>query len=72
LPTLFTLVARRPCCPGGPGELCFATLGLAMETMGMGLGVVKQGFFGPSGQCGRLATGANYSTEKSRATFSTN
>ena len=72
LPTLFTLVTRRPYCPGRPKELCFTTLSLAMETMGMRLSVVKQSFFGPSGQYGRLATRANYSTEKSRATFSTN
>ena len=55
----FTLVTRRPYCPGRPIELCFTTLSLAMETMGMRLSVVKQSFFGPPGQYGRLATRAN-------------
>ena len=31
-----------------------------METMGMRLSVVKQSFFGPPGQYGRLVTRANY------------
>ena len=56
----FTLVIRRPYCPGRPKELCFTTLSLAMETMGMRLSVVKQSFFGPPGQYGRLVTRANY------------
>ena len=30
-----------------------------METMGMRLSVVKQSFFGPQGQYGRLVTRAN-------------
>ena len=41
----FTLVTRRPYCPGGQKELCYTTLSLAMETMGMGLSVVKRSFF---------------------------
>ena len=56
---LFTLVIRRPYCPGRPKELSFTTLSLAMETMGMRLSVVKQSFFGPPGQYGRLVTRAN-------------
>ena len=56
---VFTLVTRRPHCPGRPKELCFTTLSLAMETMGIRLSVVKQSFFGPSGQYGRLVTRAN-------------
>ena len=55
----FTLVTGRPYCPGRPKELCFTTLSLAMETMGMRLSVVKQSFFGPPGQYGRLVTRAN-------------
>ena len=55
----FTLVTRRPYCPGRPKELCFTALSLAMETMGMRLSVVKQSFFGPPGQYGRLVTRAN-------------
>ena len=58
-PQQFTLVTRRPYCPGRPKELCFTTLSLAMETMGMRLSVVKQRFFGPPGQYGRLVTRAN-------------
>ena len=46
-------------CPGRPKELCFTTLSLAMETMRMRLSVVKQSFFGPPGQYGRLVTRAN-------------
>ena len=46
----FTLVTRRPYCPGRPKELCFTTPSLAMETMGMRLSVVRQCFFGPLGQ----------------------
>ena len=42
-----TLVTRRPYCPGRPKELCFTTLSLAMETMGMRLSVVKQRFLEP-------------------------
>ena len=57
---LFTLVTRRPYCPGRPKELCFTKLSLAMETMGMRLSVVKQSFFGPPGQYGRLVTRANW------------
>ena len=53
----FTLVTRRPYCPGRPKELCFTTLSLAMETMGMRLSVVKQSFFGPPGH---LVTKANW------------
>ena len=56
----FTLVTRRPYCPGRPKELCFTTLSLPMETIGMRLSVVKQSFFGPPGQYGRLVTRANY------------
>ena len=37
----------------------FTTLSLAMETMGMRLRVVKQSFFGPPEQYGRLVTRAN-------------
>ena len=54
----FTLVTRRPYCPGRPKELCFTTLSLAMETMGMRLSVVKQSFFGPPGQYDSLVTRA--------------
>ena len=42
--------------PGDQKELCFTTLSLAMETMEMRL---KQSFFGPPGQYGRLVTRAN-------------
>ena len=56
---LFTLVTRRPYCPGRPKKLCFTTLSLAMETMGMRLSVVKQSLFGPPGQYGRRVTRAN-------------
>ena len=59
LSIVFTLVTRRPYCPGRPKELCFTTLSLALETMGMRLSVVKQSFFGPPGQYGRLVTRAN-------------
>ena len=52
--TQFTLVTRRPYCPGRPKELCFTTLCLPMETMGMRLSVVKLSFFGPPGQYGRF------------------
>ena len=55
----FTLVKRRPYCPGRPKELCFTTLSLAMGNMGMRLSVVKQSCFGPPGQYGRLVTRAN-------------
>ena len=55
----FTLVTRRPYCPGRPKELCFTMLSLAMETMRMRLSVVKQSFFGPLGQYGCLVTRAN-------------
>ena len=55
----FTLVTRRPYCPGRPKELCFTALSLAMETMEMRLSVVKQSFFGPPRQYGRLVTRAN-------------
>ena len=55
----FTLVTRRPYCPGRPKELCFTALSLVMETMGMRLSVVKQSFFGPPGQYDRLVTRAN-------------
>ena len=48
---------------GRPKELCFTTLSLAMETMGMRLSVVKQSFFGPPGQYGRLVTRANIPTK---------
>ena len=54
-----TLVTRRPYCPGRPKKLCYTTLSLAMETMGMRLSVVKQSFFGPPGQYGRLVTRVN-------------
>ena len=57
---LFTLVTRQPYCPGRPKELCFTTLSLAMETMGMRLSVVKESFFGPPGQYGRRVTRANW------------
>ena len=60
LMVLFTLVTRQPYCPGRPKELCFATLSLAMETMGMRLSVVKKSFFGPPGQYGRRVTRANW------------
>ena len=56
----FTLVTRRPYCTGRPKELCFTTLSLPMETMEIRLSVVKQSFFGPPGQYGRLVTRANY------------
>ena len=62
LSSLFTLVTRRPYCPGKPKELCFTTLSLANETMGMRPSVVKQSFFGPPGQYGRLVTRANYAS----------
>ena len=55
----FALVTWRPYCPGRPKELCFTTLSLLMETMGMRLSVVKQSFFGPPGQYGRLVRSAN-------------
>ena len=55
----YTLVTQRPYCPGRPKKLCFTTLSLAMETMGIRLCVVKQSFFGPRGQYGRLVTRAN-------------
>ena len=45
----FTLVTRRPYCPGRPKKLCFTTLSLAMETMAMRLSVVKQSSFVPPG-----------------------
>ena len=59
----FTLVTRRPYCPGRPKELCFTTLSLAMETMGMRLSVVKQSFFGPPGQYDRLVTRAKWNLQ---------
>ena len=40
-------------------ELCFTTPSLAVETMGVRLGVVKQSFFGLPGQYGRRVTRAN-------------
>ena len=55
----FTLVTRRPYCPGRPKKLWFTTLSLTMETMGMRLSLVKQSFFGRQGQYGRLVTRAN-------------
>ena len=45
--------------PGDQKSFVFSTLSLAMETMGMRLSVVKQSFFGPPGQYGRLVTRAN-------------
>ena len=45
--------------PGRPEKLCFTTLSLAVETMGVRLGVVKQSFFGLQGQYGRRVTRAN-------------
>ena len=51
---------RRPYCPGRSKELCFTTLSLAMETMGMRLIVVKQSFFGPPEQYGCLVTRVNW------------
>ena len=62
----FTLVTRRPYCPGRPKELCFTTLSLAMGNMGMRLSVVKQSFFGPRGQDGRHVTRANNTTLMAR------
>ena len=55
----FALVTRRPYCPGRPEKLCFTTLSLAVETMGLRLGEVKQIFFGLPGQYGRRVTRAN-------------
>ena len=55
----FTLVTRRPYCPGRPKELCFTAPSLAVETMGARLGVVKQSFFGLPGQYDRRVTRAN-------------
>ena len=55
----FTLVTRRPYCPGRPKGLCFTTLSLAMETMGMRLSVVKQSFFGSLGRYSHLVTRVN-------------
>ena len=55
----FTLVTQRPYCPGRPKELCFTTLSLGMETMGMRLSLVKQSFFGLPGQYGRRVTRVN-------------
>ena len=57
--TLFTLVTQQPYCLGRPKELCFTRLSLAMETMRMRLSAVKQSFFGPLEQYGRLVTRAN-------------
>ena len=42
--------------------LCFTTPSLAVETMGVRLGVVKQSFFGFPGQYGRRVTRANTKT----------
>ena len=42
-----------------PKDLCFTTPSLAVETMGVRLGVVKQSFFGLLGQYGRRVTRAN-------------
>ena len=56
---LFALVTWRPYCPGRPEKLCFTTLSLAVETMGVRLGVVKQSVFGLPGQYGRRVTRAN-------------
>ena len=44
-PKQFTLVTRQPYSPGRAKELCFTTLSLAMETMGMRLSVVKLFWF---------------------------
>ena len=55
----FALVTRRPYCPGRPKELCLTTPSLAVETMVVRLGVVKQSFFGLPGQYGRRVTRAN-------------
>ena len=41
----FALVTWRPYCPGRPEKLCFTMLSLAVETMEVRLGVVKQSFF---------------------------
>ena len=41
----------------------FTTPNLAVETMGVRLGVVKQRFFGLPGQYGRRVTRANYTTK---------
>ena len=65
--SLFTPDTRRPYCPGRPKELCFTTLSPAMETMGMRLRVVKQSFFGPPGQYGRLVTRANSPNRTNRS-----
>ena len=51
----FALVTRRSFCPGRPKKLCFTTLSLTVETMGVRLGVVKQSFFGLPGQYGPFA-----------------
>ena len=61
LPTeLFVLVTRRPLILSRETkELCFTTPSLAVETMGVRLGVVKQSFFGLPGQYGRRVTRAN-------------
>ena len=48
--TAFALVTRRPCCPRRPKKLCFTTPSLAVETMGVRLGVVNHSFFGLPGQ----------------------
>ena len=55
----FALVTWRPYCPGRPEKLCFTTPSLAVETMGVRLGVAKQSFFGPPGQYGGRVTRAN-------------
>ena len=55
----FALVTWRPYCHGRPEKLCFTTLSLAVETMGVRLSVVKQSFFGLPGQYGRRVTRAN-------------
>ena len=57
--TRFALVTRRPYCPRRPKKLCFTTPSLAVETMGVRLGVVKQSFFGLTEQYGRCVTRAN-------------
>ena len=57
--TVFALVTRRPYCPGRPKKLCFTTPSLAVETMGVRLGVEKQSFFGLPEQYGRRVTRAN-------------
>jgi len=55
----FAFVTRRPYCPWRPKKLCFTTQSLAPTVLIARLCVVKQSFFGLSGQYGRRVTKAN-------------